>query len=85
MPSLYPRRAEIATGGLEAASTVRIARRAGVSRGVLTQHFTDREDLIDAVVAEVYELGRDLVGPPVEAAATPRAAVLAFAGASVDL
>ena len=77
--------AEIATSGFDDASTVRIARRAGVSRGVLTHHFTDREDLIDAVVAEVYELGRAEVGPEVEAAAGPRAAILAFVGASVDL
>lgn len=76
---------EIAEAGFEEASTVRIARRAGVSRGVLTHHFAGRDELIDAVVAEVYELGREVVGPAVAAAATPRDSVLAFVGASVDL
>jgi TetR/AcrR family transcriptional regulator, fatty acid metabolism regulator protein len=45
---------EIAERGYAAASMVAIARRAGVSRGVVAYHFADRDDLIDAVVAAFY-------------------------------
>jgi AcrR family transcriptional regulator len=45
---------EIAEHGYAAASVVAIARRAGVSRGVVAYHFADRDDLIDAVVAAFY-------------------------------
>ena len=77
--------AVIADSGLAAASTVQIALRAGASRGVLTHHFADREELIDAVVSEVYELGRAFVVPIMQAADGPREQVLAFVSASVEL
>jgi AcrR family transcriptional regulator len=75
----------IADVGLSAASTVQIALAAGVSRGVLTHHFADKDDLIDAVVAEVYAVGSDQVGAAVAAADSPRAKLLAFVGSSVEL
>lgn len=74
----------IAELGAERASIVRIAQRAGVSRGVVTYHFRDRDDLFDRVVEEVYRIGEAEVGPPVRAAETPRDALLAFVGGSVD-
>jgi TetR/AcrR family transcriptional regulator, fatty acid metabolism regulator protein len=45
---------EIAEHGYAAASVVAIARRAGVSRGVVAYHFSGRDDLVDAVVAAFY-------------------------------
>ncbi|MDT8912295.1 TetR/AcrR family transcriptional regulator [Amycolatopsis sp. PS_44_ISF1] len=74
----------IAELGFEKASTVVIAQRAGVSRGVLTYHFRDRDELIEQVVQTVYDIGLREVHPPVLAAQDPRAALLAFAGSSVD-
>ncbi|WP_328616747.1 TetR family transcriptional regulator [Amycolatopsis sp. NBC_00355] len=73
----------LARDGYAAASTVRIARAAGVSRGVLTYHFRDRADLIAAVVQSVYALAGAELGPRVVRAGSPRASLLAFIGGSV--
>ncbi|QFU92018.1 TetR/AcrR family transcriptional regulator [Amycolatopsis sp. YIM 10] len=75
----------IAEHGLAEASTVRIAKHAGVSRGVLTYHFRDRAELLNQVVRRVYELGAEVIGPAVTEAASPREALLAFIGGSVEL
>ncbi|WP_158726597.1 TetR/AcrR family transcriptional regulator [Tomitella fengzijianii] len=74
----------IAEVGLARASTVRIARRAGVSRGVLTYHFRDRGELIDQVIARVYELGAETLEPSLRVTTTPREFLLAFIGSSVE-
>ncbi|WP_182349154.1 TetR/AcrR family transcriptional regulator [Tomitella gaofuii] len=74
----------IAEVGLARASTVRIAERAGVSRGVLTYHFRDRAELIDQVIARVYELGARALDPGLRDTATPREFLLAFIGGSVE-
>lgn len=74
----------IAQVGLDQASTVRIAQRAGVSRGVVAYHFRDRAALLDGILAKVYELGRVEVGPAVAAAANARDALQAFVGGSID-
>jgi TetR/AcrR family fatty acid metabolism transcriptional regulator len=44
----------IAEEGFAEASLVKIARRAGVSRGVISYHFKDKDDLVDQVVATFY-------------------------------
>ena len=75
----------IAEVGLARASTVRIARRAGVSRGVLTYHFRDRAELVEQVVQSVYDLGAEEVAPKIARASTPREMMLAFIGGSVEL
>ncbi len=75
----------IAEHGLSDASTVRIAKRAGVSRGVLTYHFRDRAELLEQVVARVYDLGAEVIGPLMAEASSPREALLTFIGGSVDL
>ncbi|TDV35312.1 TetR/AcrR family transcriptional regulator [Actinophytocola oryzae] len=73
----------VADVGLAAATLTRIARRAGISRGLVNYHFRDREELLEQVVAEVYRVGTAEVGPAVVAAASPRERVLAFVSASV--
>jgi AcrR family transcriptional regulator len=75
----------IAEIGPAQASTVRIAQRAGVSRGVLTYHFRDRDDLIEQVIARVYELGAEFLLPRMREAASPREALTRFIGGSVEL
>lgn len=75
----------IAEEGLARASTVRIAERAGVSRGVLTYHFTSRAELIDEVINHVYDLAGTMLLPRIAQAATPREALREFIGGSVDL
>ncbi|MGC4938482.1 TetR/AcrR family transcriptional regulator [Kribbella sp. DT2] len=76
--------AVIAELGAERASVVRIARHAGVSRGVVAYHFRDLADLHGAVVREVYRLGGEQLHKPVAEAATPREALLTFVADSVD-
>jgi AcrR family transcriptional regulator len=75
----------IAEVGLARASTVRIAQRAGVSRGVLTYHFRDRAELVEHVVQAVYDLGAEVLAPKLALASTPRDALLTFVGGSVEL
>ncbi|WP_279583347.1 TetR/AcrR family transcriptional regulator, partial [Fodinicola feengrottensis] len=45
---------EIAENGYPAASLAAIARRAGVSRGVISYHFADKDDLVEQVIADFY-------------------------------
>ncbi|SEP53118.1 TetR/AcrR family transcriptional regulator [Amycolatopsis saalfeldensis] len=75
----------IAEVGLARASTVRIARRAGVSRGVLTYHFRDRAELVEQVVQSVYDLGAEALALPMARAGDPRQALLAFIAGSIEL
>ena len=74
----------LADVGLAAASTVAIARRAGISRGVLTYHFRDRADLVDAVVERVYDVAREHLAHRVASAGGPADALHAFVAGSID-
>lgn len=75
----------IAEIGLARASTVRIAQRAGVSRGVLTYHFRDRAELVEHVVQAVYDLGAEFLVPRMAHASTPKDQLMTFIGGSVEL
>jgi TetR/AcrR family transcriptional regulator, fatty acid metabolism regulator protein len=58
---------EIAESGYSQASAVRIAARAGVSRGVISYHFAGRDDLVTAVVTEVFRAGAAVMIPALDA------------------
>ncbi|TCP57520.1 TetR family transcriptional regulator [Tamaricihabitans halophyticus] len=75
----------IAEDGLAQASTVRIARRAKVSRGVLTYHFHDRAELLDQVITRVYDLGVEFIQPLMAETESPRDALRVFLSGSVSL
>jgi TetR/AcrR family transcriptional regulator, fatty acid metabolism regulator protein len=47
--------ASISELGYQRTSVAEVARRAGVSKGVVTYHFAARDDLIHAVVAEIFD------------------------------
>ena len=51
----------IAEQGFAEASLVKIARQAGVSRGVISYHFKDKDDLVDQVVSTFYDEGAQAV------------------------
>lgn len=74
----------IADVGLPTASTVAIARRAGISRGVLTYHFRDRADLLEAVVERVYRVARDHLAGRVASAGGPRESLREFVAGSIE-
>jgi AcrR family transcriptional regulator len=72
----------IAELGFARASLVQIARRAGVSTGVILYHFVSKDELIREVVAHVFAAGQAFIQPRVDQS-TARAALLGFIRASV--
>jgi AcrR family transcriptional regulator len=58
----------IAELGFQRTSVAEVARRAGVSKGVVTYHFAARDDLIGAVIARVLESMAEFVRPRLDAA-----------------
>ena len=73
----------IAELGFAQASLAQIAKRAGVSTGVILYYFAGKDELIRAVGAHVFATGADLISPPVNAQPTARAALRVFIEASV--
>ncbi len=72
----------IAELGFARASLVQIAKRAGVSTGVILYHFVSKDELIREVVAHVFAAGQAFIQPRVDQS-TARAALLGFIRASV--
>jgi AcrR family transcriptional regulator len=58
----------IAELGFARASVGEVARRAGVSKGVVTYHFVAKDDLIGAVIADVLASMREFLEPRIHAA-----------------
>lgn len=58
----------IAELGFARASVAEVARRAGVSKGVVTYHFAAKDDLIGAVIADVLASMREYLEPRIHAA-----------------
>jgi TetR/AcrR family transcriptional regulator, fatty acid metabolism regulator protein len=54
--------------GFPRASVAEVARRAGVSKGVVTYHFAAKNDLIQAVIADVLASMTEYIEPRLEAA-----------------
>lgn len=75
---------EIAENGYAAASLAAIARRAGVSRGVISYHFADKDELIDQIIAAHFADAFAVVMPRIEAADGVRAKIRAFIEANLE-
>jgi TetR/AcrR family fatty acid metabolism transcriptional regulator len=73
----------IAELGFAQASLAQIAKRAGVSTGVILYYFAGKDELIREVGAHVFTTGAALISPPVNAQTTARAALRVFIEASV--
>lgn len=58
----------IAEIGFQRTSVAEVARRAGVSKGVITYHFAAKDDLISAAIARVLDSMTDFVQPRLLAA-----------------
>jgi len=58
----------IAEVGFPRTSVAEVARRAGVSKGVITYHFAAKDDLIQAVIADVLASMTEYIEPRLEAA-----------------
>ena len=68
----------IAEVGFAQASLARIAARLGISKGVISYHFTGKDDLIKQVVIDVVEAGRAYILPRVFAESTGPARLRAY-------
>jgi len=64
----------IAEMGFAKASVEQFARRAGVSKGVITYHFPNKEGIVDAIIEKVVAAGRTYMVPRImaETSATGR-------------
>ena len=74
----------IAELGFAQTSLAQIAKRAGISTGVISYYFAGKDDLIAAVAAHVYAVGEAHIDPLVPRGGNLRSALLAFIEASVD-
>jgi AcrR family transcriptional regulator len=57
----------IAEMGFANASVEQFARRAGVSKGVITYHFPNKEEIVDAIIEKVVAAGRAYMVPRIMA------------------
>ena len=73
----------IAELGFGQASLAQIAKRAGISTGVISYHFDGKDQLIRAVVRHVYATGGSFIRPRVDLQSGPRAALGSLIAASV--
>ena len=73
----------IAELGFGQASLAQIAKRAGISTGVISYHFAGKDQLIRAVARHVYQTGGAFIRPRVDLQSGPRAALGTLIAASV--
>jgi AcrR family transcriptional regulator len=74
----------IAELGFAQASLAQIAKRAGISTGVISYYFAGKDDLIREVAAHVYAVGEEHIDPLVSRQFGLRVALGSFIEASVD-
>jgi AcrR family transcriptional regulator len=68
----------IAELGFAKASVDQIAKRAGVSKGVITYHFPSKEEIVDAAVEKVMAAGRAYIAPRIMAETTAAGRLRAY-------
>ena len=74
----------IAELGYTSASLAQIARRAGISKGVISYHFAGKEELVREVAKHVFTLGAQHMGPRIEAQTTPRRKLRAYIESNLE-
>jgi AcrR family transcriptional regulator len=75
----------LASGAAEAPSLSAVAQRAGLARTSVYQYFRSREDLLDAVIADMFPRWSRYVAQRMDTAATAGEQVLAYADANLEL
>src|ERR1700761_2508294 len=73
----------IAELGFAQTSLAKIAKRAGISTGVISYYFAGKDDLIAEVVAHVFAIGESFIRARVGDPATARETLRAFIEASI--
>lgn len=74
----------IAELGFARASVDQIARRAGVSKGVITYHFPSKEEIVDAIVEKVMAAGRTYMEPRIMAETSAAGRLRAYIEADLE-
>ncbi|MBF6170499.1 TetR/AcrR family transcriptional regulator [Nocardia blacklockiae] len=74
----------IAEFGYGNASLARIARQAGISKGVISYHFDGKDDLMEQLVVQLYVSAAEQIAPAVTAAEGPRERVLAYIRSNLE-
>lgn len=68
----------IATLGYAQASLAQIAKRAGISKGVITYYFPSKEELIEQVVKDMTTAATSFMGPQIEVSPTATTKLQAY-------
>jgi TetR/AcrR family fatty acid metabolism transcriptional regulator len=74
----------IAEVGFANASVDQIAKRAGVSKGVITYHFPNKEEIVDAIVEKVIVAGRTYMEPRIMAETSAAGRLRAYIESDLD-
>jgi TetR/AcrR family transcriptional regulator, fatty acid metabolism regulator protein len=74
----------IATLGYAQASLAQVAKRAGISKSVITYYFTSKEELLEQVVTEIYRAAIETVTPRIMAQPTTALRLHAYIRLAVD-
>jgi len=74
----------IATLGYAQASLAQIAKRAGISKGVIIYYFSSKEELIEQVVTEIYTAAVQAVTPQIAVQPTAQLRLQAYIRSAVD-
>ncbi len=74
----------LAEVGYAKASMGEIAKRAGISRGLISYHFASKTDLLVQVLTSGYVDGAEFMGPRIDAAVTPRDQLLAYVRSNLE-
>lgn len=74
----------IAELGYAQATLEQIARRAGISRGLISYHFAGRDDLIEQVATEIFAAGAAFMVPQIAAATTPPGILRAYIESNLE-
>jgi TetR/AcrR family fatty acid metabolism transcriptional regulator len=74
----------IAALGYTQASLAQIAKRAGISKGVISYHFSNKEKLIEQVVTDIYIAGACFMAPQIEAQSTTASKLRAYIQTNIE-
>lgn len=74
----------IAEVGFGHASLARIAKRAGISKGVISYHFAGKDELMEKLVVEFFVAGAMYMIPKIESESTARGKLRAYLESNID-
>ena len=74
----------IATMGYVQASVAQIAKKAGISKGVVTYHFRSKDEIMQQIVSDLYEAGDSFVKPYLKAESTAAGTLRAYIKSNLE-